>query len=274
MVSHVKQVSMEENTTAHLSLSSRKDESTGMGFFTYQETLHLIECVRKKPKLWHRQFLRKRASSCVTEWNDIQQHEFPSYTVNQLKVRWKTMRDCFRRELKRLESGHLTKSRWPLYEHMKFLDGQFRLKSNVRHKAPPGTVSAKRHLPSTPSKESMKVEVAENISPATGGTQASEMLDEQSGRLIIVDAEDAPGGVSEVTFCNKFRSRIRSDPLTEGENEACNERGHNTTDSQFLMSLVPFLNILPIDKNLEIRLKMLQLLANATQNMNAEERKY
>ncbi|XP_035891981.1 uncharacterized protein LOC118503130 isoform X1 [Anopheles stephensi] len=269
------QVSMEETTTELLS-SSMKDGSTGMGMFTNKETLHLIECVRRKPKLWHRQYLRKRVSSCVAEWDDIQQNEFPGYTVPQLKVRWKTMRDCFRRESKRLESGDLTASRWPLYDHMKFLDGHFRL--NVRHRV--STAFARRNVTLTASKEPIKAsikreEVAQHVPSPTCTEQGSEMLDEHSGRLIVVEAEDAPPvGISEVTYCNKFRSRLRSDPISpEGGGEGWNAHGHDTTDSQFLMSLVPFLSVLPMDKNLEIRLKVLQLIAHATQSLNGSERK-
>ncbi|EAL41423.2 AGAP011592-PA, partial [Anopheles gambiae str. PEST] len=114
----------EESVPEQQLLAEVKDEFGRKRIFGQQGTLRLIECVRQRPKLWHRQYLRSRASG-IDDWEDIQRTEFSTISVNQLRVRWKTLRDCFRREAKRIEDGTIPAIRWPLYDHMQFLHGHF-----------------------------------------------------------------------------------------------------------------------------------------------------
>ncbi|XP_052890623.1 uncharacterized protein LOC128298860 isoform X2 [Anopheles moucheti] len=154
-------VSSMEEPTKEL-LSSTLNSVTGRStVFDRKTTLQLIACVRKRPILWDRQFLRKRLSSCQLEWEYIQQKEFPSYTVDQLKARWKTMRDSFRREIKRIEFGEFAQSRWPLYEDMLFLNGHYRLKKSLQHKIP--APLAKRKATARRSEDSVAVEPKKEV---------------------------------------------------------------------------------------------------------------
>ncbi|XP_053668369.1 uncharacterized protein LOC128718777 [Anopheles marshallii] len=255
--------SLEEPTKELLSSTQNPMSSSSTGF-DHNTTLQLIACVQKRPKLWHRQFLRKRKLCCQHEWEDIQQKEFPSYTVDQLKARWKTMRDSFRREIRRTEFGKFSRRRWPLYENMLFLDGHFRLRKSLQHKEP--SLFAKRKVASIRSEESVVVQakkVAANdqsTTPITG--------------ITVADVKDAPVGISEVTYCNKFRSRINSkNPSPESTQEVRCTNEQEITDGQFLMSLVPFLRMLPLETNLEVRLKVLHLIANATRLVNVSQNK-
>uniref|UniRef100_A0A182RAP1 MADF domain-containing protein n=1 Tax=Anopheles funestus TaxID=62324 RepID=A0A182RAP1_ANOFN len=257
----------------------RKNESDrSMIGFGRMETLHLIKCVQKKPKLWQREFIRRRQSSCVSDWEDIQRNEFPHYTVDQLKARWKTMRDSFRRERKRIECGSCTGSHWPMYEDMLFLDGHFRLRKRLQNKAP-GSIAKSRSKEWKKSNETIQPKTAvvndlpRNYMPEKDTVHNTERNHQQLvSFLTIRDTNDAPVGVSEVTYNNKFRSRLQSEPVMECAQVEWNARGQQITNYQFLMSLVPFLNLLPMEKNLETRLKMLQLIAIATQNVNASEK--
>uniref|UniRef100_A0A182WEQ2 MADF domain-containing protein n=1 Tax=Anopheles minimus TaxID=112268 RepID=A0A182WEQ2_9DIPT len=251
--------------TEELVSRTAKDQSEKPKCFNPKETLQLIECVRQKPKLWDRQFIPKRRSSCISEWEEIQQKEFPDYTVNQLKVRWKTIRDTFRRESRRIECGD-SKSRWPLYEKVMFLDGHYRLQKRVQCNVP--SSAKQRAKPSRP-KQSVLVspceEVANGLASKIETMSQDNVLEheEPASCLPTVGVKDATSANGEVTCSNKIQSPLNSSAVSENNHDIY---GQQITDSQFLMSLVPFFNHLPMDKNLQIRLKILQVIANAYEN--------
>uniref|UniRef100_A0A182M3C6 BESS domain-containing protein n=1 Tax=Anopheles culicifacies TaxID=139723 RepID=A0A182M3C6_9DIPT len=269
-----------EESSKKLPFPTAKNQSNKSKSFNQKDTLHLIECVRKQPKLWHRQFIRKRLSSCISEWEDIQRKEFPEYTVKQLKVRWKTVRDSYRREIRHIECGASSKSRWPLFDSMLFLDGHFRLRKSVQCKVP-ALVDIKR-VKSSRSNKPVVVSPSELLSilqPVNEVASKTETLnsnerdhEEHASCLPSVDANDEPVAMSEVTFSNKFRSRLKSEAVSANVNDPCNGDEQAITDSQFMMNLVPYLQILPQEKKFEVRLKMLQLIANAALNANNSDK--
>ncbi|XP_041785088.1 uncharacterized protein LOC121600502 [Anopheles merus] len=260
---------MEEESVPEQQLPAEvKDEFGRKRIFGQQGTLRLIECVHQRPKLWHRQYLRSRASG-IEDWEEIQRTEFSTISVNQLRVRWKTLRDCFRREAKRMEDGRIPAIRWPLYDHMQFLHGHFRLKKSKARKNGGKTVCRHERVSSplqndpddAEVKQSIKfVPIEENIKHDTGPSERS------SNEQDVKEEDDASIDDSEVTYKNKFRPRSSKSASSTSTGGGWMKPDAENPDCRFLMSLTPFLNDLPAEENLKIRIKMLQLVAAANRS--------
>uniref|UniRef100_A0A182PVZ3 MADF domain-containing protein n=1 Tax=Anopheles epiroticus TaxID=199890 RepID=A0A182PVZ3_9DIPT len=241
--------------------------------FDYKSTLHLIDCVRQRPKLWHRQYLRSRSTG-KEDWAEIQRTEFNTTDVDQLRVRWKTLRDCFRRETKRIEDGKAPTTRWPLYEHMQFLQGHYRLKKSVT----PRGKEDKRLADAGERKIGMVVSPQHKSEDEPDGSGA---LGKRDGTVPLIKQQltddsiemdndsvknDASFAFCEVTYKNKFRTRRKSVTsvcntcLVDG---GCMKYDANNPDSCFLMSLTPFLNKLSLQQNMKVRIQIMQLVEAA-----------
>uniref|UniRef100_A0A182MXP8 MADF domain-containing protein n=1 Tax=Anopheles dirus TaxID=7168 RepID=A0A182MXP8_9DIPT len=213
-------------------------------FHSHAETMLLIECVRQQPLLWHREHLHKRASKAASHWEDIRRQHFPSVGLDQLKSRWKTLRDCFRRESRRSEnSATPAPSRWSMYKHLQFLHGQFRVKGNGRRR------TERPWMQEEPSQTELY-----DVKRSVGGNDDIKKEMEQ-------DSSFDCG--CEVTFRNKFRSRLRFEQ-TAMDADVPEVLANQLTDFNFLSSLTPYLSRLSARENLAVRIQMLQLLTPST----------
>lgn len=78
---------MEEESVPEQQLPAEvKDEFGRKRIFGQQGTLRLIECVRQRPKLWHRQYLRSRASG-IEDWEEIQRTEFSTISGKEMSFK-------------------------------------------------------------------------------------------------------------------------------------------------------------------------------------------
>lgn len=295
------------------------------------DTIKLIDCVKARPALWHRKHLRQRVQVAHRGWEEIRK-TFKANDVSSLKVRWKTLRDSFRREVKRMEDGEISKSAWPLFDRMSFLIGHFRtreglLKSEAASPTPSKSddhwkyasdskqdsqTETDEPMPQNAATSSMgesETEVVESYTvvyanakpptfeiiqqpqePAattsahveesdpedltmieTYETVQTEEHDHDNGKMEASSSQDVievPEHVyGEVTFKNKLRARIKTEPV-EGDQRRGPERSCGATleadsDYNFLMSLHPFMRKLPGRKNLSVRIKVQQLIAEA-----------
>ncbi|XP_055533750.1 uncharacterized protein LOC129723509 [Wyeomyia smithii] len=279
-----------------------------------EETLKLIDCVKARPALWHRKHLRQRVQVAHRGWEEIRQ-SFNSADVSSLKTRWKTLRDSFRREVKRIEDGEQATSTWPLYDTMSFLLGHFRTRDNYY---PAGSQSPEessktadeenwqyldgKHDSSNNDEEPTQtvgcsVEAIESIYPETkrgrydsGATAKYSSLAEESDPEDLIAGDNfqtvsqpesyenleletarscevielPPQIYREVTFKNRLRARIKTEPV-ELEDKKSVKEAIITPDSDynFLMSLHPFMRQLSGKKNLSLRIQIQQMIANA-----------
>ncbi|XP_055599143.1 uncharacterized protein LOC129748520 [Uranotaenia lowii] len=311
-----------------------------------EDTLKLIECVKSRPALWHRKHLRQRVQVAHHGWEEIRK-SFKATEVSSLKVRWKTLRDSFRREVKRIEDGEIVNSSWPLFDRMSFLIGHFRTRESYYKNEPissdlnrnscssqnsnDGACHKMGSQPEEPASSSMitttaalaqpgdhehnNIEVVEAItiypnirngtfetlpeSAAVGPEQhivetdpdevtmvetyeslqqEDTIVEEEEDDVILepVSAHDevieVPSGVfGEVTFKNKLRARIKTEPIDGEQRDSkpfVGPGGMLETDSDwnFLMSLHPFMKRLPSKKNLSIRIKIQQLIAEVMED--------
>lgn len=304
------------------------------------DTIKLIDCVKARPALWHRKHLRQRVQVAHRGWEEIRK-TFKANDVSSLKVRWKTLRDSFRREVKRMEDGEITKSAWPLFDRMSFLIGHFRtrdsiLKSgatspNLQFKSDDHWKygSDSKHDSQTETDEPMTTELhnnhagsssmgdseaevvesytvvyadakppsfeiiqqpQESVVEATTAAesdpedltmietyetvQTEELEDDNNGKAEASSSQDVievpEHGYGEVTFKNKLRARIKTEPMdveqrsrSGGQERGCGPTLEADSDYNFLMSLHPFMQKLPGRKNLSVRIKIQQLIAEA-----------
>lgn len=293
-----------------------------------EDTFKLIECVKARPALWHRKHLRQRVQVAHRGWEEIRK-AFKATEVTSLKVRWKTLRDSFRREVKRIEDGEITNSSWPLFDRMSFLIGHFRtresyLKSGTTSPSPakssdhwkfsnsksqdsqtdeePVNNNAISSMgesesevvesfvvyddPKTTTYETVVATSVERLEP--DGTAAVAVVESDPEDLTMIESYEtvhAEGGrndgkraasssqnvielpahmFGEVTFKNKLRARIKTEPVEKaisGEGAGCGIEADS--DYNFLMSLHPFMKQLPGKKNLSVRIKIQQVIAEA-----------
>lgn len=284
--------------------------------------MKLIECVRARPALWHRKHLRQRVQVAHRGWEEIRK-AFKATEVASLKVRWKTLRDSFRREVKRIEDGEIGGSSWPLFERMSFLIGHFRTRESYyksgslspeqaksmeddvwKYSANGGGSGSKygsqteeegRSRASLGESEnevmeavsvysnSLKPGVYETIA-SHGGRGSTEPADSDPEDLTMVETletvqgeeeeemetarsqdviEVLPQVYGEVTFKNKLRARIKTEPVEVDRTMV--ERSGLIADSDysFLMSLHPFMRKLSGKRNLSVRIQIQQLIAEA-----------
>lgn len=294
------------------------------------DTIKLIDCVRARPALWHRKHLRQRVQVAHRGWEEIRK-TFKANDVSSLKVRWKTLRDSFRREVKRMEDGEITKSSWPLFDRMSFLIGHFRTREGLLKS---GATSPNLHFKSddnwkyasdskqdsqTETDEPMTTELHNNnvasssmgesemesytvvyanakstsfeiiqqppavaVETTTGAAesdpedltmieayetvQTEELEDDNHGKIEASSSQEVvevpEHGYGEVTFKNKLRARIKTEPMDVEQRRAVGPLEADS-DYNFLMSLHPFMKKLPGRKNLSVRIKIQQLLAEA-----------
>lgn len=305
------------------------------------DTIKLIDCVRARPALWHRKHLRQRVQVAHRGWEEIRK-TFKANDVSSLKVRWKTLRDSFRREVKRMEDGEIIKSAWPLFDRMSFLIGHFRTREGLlKSEATSPNLSKSddywkyasdskqdsqtetdepmttepNHAASSSMGES-EAEVVESYTvvyadakpptfeliqqpqeqPAVETTtaavesdaedlsmletyetvQTEELEEDNNGKMGASSSQEVievPEHVyGEVTFKNKLRARIKTEPMdveqrssrAGGQEErSCGPALEADSDYNFLMSLHPFMRKLPGRKNLSVRIKIQQLIAEA-----------
>lgn len=295
-----------------------------------EDTFKLIECVKARPALWHRKHLRQRVQVAHRGWEEIRK-AFKATEVTSLKVRWKTLRDSFRREVKRIEDGEIVISSWPLFDKMSFLIGHFRTRESYMKSATsspsrtksndhwkfsnsstksqePQTDEEPVHNTATSSMGESESEVVESFvvydnprattyetviatnverlesdDTATGPAVESNpedltMIEETYETIPTVEVGRSNGKreaanssqdvielpshmFGEVTFKNKLRARIKTEPV-----EKAMEGGYGLeadSDYNFLMSLHPFMKQLPGKKNLSVRIKIQQVIAEA-----------
>uniref|UniRef100_A0A1Q3FDV1 Putative alcohol dehydrogenase transcription factor myb/sant-like protein n=1 Tax=Culex tarsalis TaxID=7177 RepID=A0A1Q3FDV1_CULTA len=282
-----------------------------------EDTLKLIDCVRARPALWHRKHLRQRVQVAHRGWEEIRK-AFRATDVSSLKVRWKTLRDSFRREVKRMEDGELTTSSWPLFDRMSFLLGHFRtrecyLSPELGAKLGGGDVESWKFTDDAASQHNESAELTSQGESDDGDGMSSsrkrikylsvqrdnraETSGHESDELAVVEtyetvnAEAPPTDdnievvavtsgnrdvielpshlFGEVTFKNKLRARIKTEPMEgEGGDRKPFGGGGFATDSDynFLMSLHPFMQQLNTKRNLAVRIKMQQLIAEAMED--------
>lgn len=278
-----------------------------------EDTLKLIDCVRARPALWHRKHLRQRVQVAHRGWEEIRK-AFKASDVSSLKVRWKTLRDSFRREVKRMEDGELTTSSWPLFDRMSFLLGHFRTREcylspelGPKLRASDGESWKFTDDAFSQLNESAELTSQGESDEGDGGIALSrkrlkylrvagtEHGGHDSDELTVVEAYETigedpadddievvdvtPGNrevvelpshlFGEVTFKNKLRARIKTEPMEGGGGERKPfEGGCFATDSDynFLMSLHPFMQQLNTKRNLAVRIKMQQLIAEAMED--------
>ncbi|XP_062559024.1 uncharacterized protein LOC134223827 [Armigeres subalbatus] len=295
------------------------------------DTIKLIDCVQARPALWHRKHLRQRVQVAHRGWEEIRK-AFKANDVSSLKVRWKTLRDSFRREVKRMEDGEIATSSWPLYERMSFLLGHFRtresfLKSGatspnqsksdehwnyasdtkhdsqtetdepMTHNAGSSAVESEPEVmqsytvvytdPKPPTYEIIPQPLSSNVETAAAVMESdaddhtmietyetvqteefvheNDKMDAGSSQDVIEVSEHMYG---EVTFKNKLRARIKTEPVDADQQRRVHERSYGEplemdSDYNFLMSLHPFMKKLPNRKNLSVRIKIQQLIAEA-----------
>lgn len=280
-----------------------------------EDTLKLIDCVRARPALWHRKHLRQRVQVAHRGWEEIRK-AFKATDVASLKVRWKTLRDSFRREVKRMEDGELTTSSWPLFDRMSFLLGHFRtrecyLSPELGAKLGGGDAESWKFT-ADPDSASQLNESAELTSQGesdegeamclsrkrlkyltiprdavveNGGHDSDELTVVEAYETVEADPADddievvevTPGNrdvielpshlFGEVTFKNKLRARIKTEPTEGGERKPFDGGFATDSDYNFLMSLHPFMQQLNTKRNLAIRIKMQQLIAEAMEDV-------
>ncbi|XP_058831775.1 uncharacterized protein LOC131690210 [Topomyia yanbarensis] len=292
-------------------VASTGGHPSGRGLTITEDTLRLIECVKARPALWHRKHLRQRVQVAHRGWEEIRK-AFKATDVVSLKVRWKTLRDSFRREVKRIEDGELTTSSWPLFDRMSFLIGHFRTRESY---CKGGSISPEQSKSAEDEhwqyfddkRESIAEEVVvvggddlevvetlsifpkhgryESISAAGGASSIVGESDPEEVAVIgelkntsqgepygDVEMETArscevieipPELYGEVTFKNKLRARIKSEPVDTDQLKAGNRAIESDADYNFLMSLHPFMKQLSGKKNLSVRIKIQQLIAEA-----------
>ncbi|XP_053685810.1 uncharacterized protein LOC128735345 [Sabethes cyaneus] len=282
-------------------LATGSSQSHGRNINITEETLKLIACVKARPALWHRKHLRQRVQVAHRGWEEIRE-TFNSADVTSLKTRWKTLRDSFRREVKRIEDGDQDKSTWPLYNTLSFLIGHFRTKENYCHgdsQSPDETnkeenkehwqygvdgehdpdynetiqsiyPEAKRRRYETVSTAECN-SLAEESDPEdliasfqnVSNAESYENLQMEAARSCEV-IEVYPQQHREVTFKNRLRARMKTEPV-ELEEQTVAHDGSVKLDSDynFLMSLHPFLRRLSGKKNLSLRIQIQQMIADA-----------
>lgn len=281
-----------------------------------EDTFMLIECVKARPALWHRKHLRQRVQVAHRGWEEIRK-TFKATEVTSLKVRWKTLRDSFRREVKRIEDGEIATPSWPLFDKMSFLIGHFRTRESYLKSGTSSPSQLKCNDPwklssiKSPELQNDK-EPVHNNSPYSMGESESDVVesfvvyDDQkttnyetvtatneehleldttatevamgsdpedlsiseaaepasNGKRKAQDVIELPSNMfGEVTFKNKLRARIKTEPT-----EKVMEGGYGMaldSDYNFLMSLHPFMKELPGKKNLSVRIKIQQVIAEA-----------
>ncbi|XP_055626152.1 uncharacterized protein LOC129768489 [Toxorhynchites rutilus septentrionalis] len=269
---------------------------TGKGYHFNEDTLRLIDCVKARPALWHRKHLRQRVQVAHRGWEEIRQ-AFKATDVKSLKVRWKTIRDSFRREVKRLEDGEISSSSWPLFDRMSFLIGHFRTARYYKRgslSSDPGKAgdeSWKYKQDSLSEEDHSVAAMIDSDGDVIGSEYGALHGSGFSGGSLIADSdpedltafEPLPVAVvddnsqheaahdpdlmevppliyGEVTFKNKLRARTRAEPKPEPKPEISCE---SDSDYSFLMSLHPFMKKLSGKKNLSVRIKIQQLIAEA-----------
>lgn len=260
-------------------------------------------------------------------WPVSSKYQLNSFVpVTSLKVRWKTLRDSFRREVKRIEDGEIVVSSWPLFDKMSFLIGHFRTRESYLKSATsspsqtksndhwkfsstnsqgPQTDEEPVHNHATSSMGESESEVVESFvvyeDPKTStyetviatNVERLETDDTVTGPAVESDPEDLtmietyetiptveagsngkreanssqdvieiPSHMfGEVTFKNKLRARIKTEPVEKGM--AGGYGMEADSDYNFLMSLHPFMRQLPGKKNLAVRIKIQQVIAEA-----------
>lgn len=294
------------------------------------DTIKLIDCVQARPALWHRKHLRQRVQVAHRGWEEIRK-AFKASDVSSLKVRWKTLRDSFRREVKRMEDGEIATSAWPLFDRMSFLIGHFRTRESFLKSgaASPNQQKSEEHWnyasdtkqdsqtetdepmthnitssavesepevmqsytvvyadPKPPTYEVIPQPQNTNIEAAAAVMESdpedlamietyetvqteevdSEKIEANSSPDVIEVSEHMYG---EVTFKNKLRARIKSEPVDADQQRRVHEKSYGgdalevDSDYNFLMSLHPFMKKLPSRNNLSVRIKIQQLIAEA-----------
>lgn len=288
-----------------------------------EDTFKLIECVKARPALWHRKHLRQRVQVAHRGWEEIRK-EFKATEVTSLKVRWKTLRDSFRREVKRIEDGEITTPSWPLFDKMSFLIGHFRTRESYLKSgtSSPSLSKSNDRWKFSSSKSQTDEEPVHNNATSSMGESESEVLesfvvydnpkvttyetviatnverlDDTAGAttvesdpedLTMMDAyETIPseetgsnGGkrdanssqdvielpshmFGEVTFKNKLRARIKTEPVEKAMEGGGGYGMEADSDYNFLMSLHPFMKQLAGKQNLSVRIKIQQVIAEA-----------
>ncbi|XP_063538080.1 uncharacterized protein LOC134747385 [Cydia strobilella] len=188
------------------------------------DVVKIIDLVQEYKCLWDQRDARYHARDHQRNaWREISDEM--KIPVDELKKRWKVLRDTFAKELKKAiqQSGQASdtelSSKWPHFKRLFFLQGIRSCKDSVA--------------------DVSEVSVENNLDE-----EASNNTDPQSPH-------------SEKKFKSTFKRRRIS---TEEKKRIEENFPPNDHDAQFLMSLWPFLKDVPKNRKLMVRSKLQQVL--------------
>lgn len=151
-----------------------------------------------------------------------------------MKAKWTSLRDTFRRELKRKQVGCKRKTKWAYYDQMMFL------KSSILFEGKRNNTGRARKVlvPTDPEEKPPHSE------------------------LIIKSEENSPAEESnEVEMSQPDEAEIDT-PHNSMERESISKQnGYDEDDYHFAMSLVSAMKRVPNDRKLRMRMKILQILS-------------
>lgn len=232
----VKEEDFGSDTTVSLNLEAgqrKRKKRSNLGNVT------LIRLIRSRPVLWHRDHHKKRGKDVQRSWEDIRR-VFGRPDVKPLKIRWRDLRNKFRRESLRIAEGKKPGTPWDLYKRLTFLLGHFR--SNG---------SRKTNNPKTKESESVVVDLTSEDEQVNFKTEPLAAPLEAPLEEPLEERERGWFERTSVDIDQPGSHGTRS-PLDAVERDS---------DYNFLMSLYPFMRNLPDCKNMLVRAKFQQVIA-------------
>ncbi|XP_063623009.1 uncharacterized protein LOC134795107 [Cydia splendana] len=188
------------------------------------DVVKIIDLVQDYKCLWDQRDARYHARDHQRNaWREIS--EEMKIPVDELKKRWKVLRDTFAKELKKLQqSGQASDTeinpKWPHFKRLLFLQGTIRSYKDIVADA--SEVSVENNLDE---------EASNNTDPLSPHSE------------------------------NKFKSTVKRRRVSTEERKQFEESfAPNDHDAQFLMSLWPFLKDVPKNRKLMVRNKLQQVL--------------
>lgn len=187
--------------------------------------------VRKKRKL--KEAIKERETKCLIEEENSTRR---LAKVFQLKNKWNSLRDVFRRELKKNSTEIGKKRKWEHFDKLMFLE-------------------------QATAKESPK-----NLN--------DDRVDNSHSELIIKTEETSPAEESDAEYSNDIEMpHTNNSETVVNENNlekqsTSGENGYGEDDYHFAMSLVPAMKRVPNDRKLRMRMKILQVLCEEGETNN------
>ncbi|XP_058116142.1 uncharacterized protein LOC131258780 [Anopheles coustani] len=225
-----------------------------MPTYKVEDDVKLIKCVQQHPVLWHKAYMNGRSRLATSIWQGIRDLSFPNKTVNELRVRWKGLRDHYCRQLRRIEGCEGYGSSWKFFHLLKFLDGHFKLKrSTARRIEKRGTSS-----------EMVQAEVT-NIC-WSGQSEASYATSSWEDCESMHYSREASFNYRFRSQNNQKRTRMMSKDspalVADLEPEELTWVS-SVSNSTFLASMVPLLEQLSPLQNVQTRINIMKIITNA-----------